>query len=77
MPPKKRVAQSNPVLHANLPLIEVAESWLLDAILADSASSRYVLLRLSETTAIVTPGELDALHARLRKLGHTPKVLAE
>jgi hypothetical protein len=77
MPPKKRAAQPNPVLHANLPLIEVAAPWLLDAILADSAASRHVLLRLSETIALVAPGELDALHARLRKLGHTPKVLAE
>ena len=77
MPPKKRAAQPHPMLHANLPLIEVAEPWLLDAILTDSSASRSILLRLSNTTAIVAPGELDALHARLRKLGYTPRVLAE
>ena len=77
MPPKKRAALPTPVLHANLPLVEVAEPWLLDAILADPAAARYILLRLSETAALVAPGELDALHTRLRKLGHTPKVLAE
>jgi hypothetical protein len=77
MPPKKLAPQPTPVLHANLPLVEVAEPWLLDAILADANAARHVLLRLSATAAVVAPGELDTLLARLRKLGHTPKVLAE
>ena len=77
MAPKKRAPQPTPVLHANLPIVEVAEPWLLDAILADAAARRYVLVRLSPEVAVVAPGTLDALLARLRKLGHTPKVLAE
>jgi hypothetical protein len=31
--------------------------------------------RLSEHVAVVAPGQLDTLLTRLRKLGHTPKVL--
>jgi hypothetical protein len=77
MPPKKREQPPTPVLHANLSLVEVAEPWLLDAIAADATAGRYVLLRLSPTAAVVAPGELDALLARLRKLGHTPKVSME
>jgi hypothetical protein len=77
MPPKKRDSRPIPVLHTNLPLLEVVEPWLLDTLLADATAARYVLLRLSPTAAIVWPGELDTLLARLRKLGHTPKVLAE
>jgi hypothetical protein len=76
MPPKKRASQPTPVLHANLPLVEVAEPWLLDAILADAIAARYVLQRLSATVAVVAPGELNTLLSRLRKLGHMPKVVA-
>lgn len=77
MPAKRTAAPPMAVLHANLPLVEVAEPWLLDAILADATAARSVMLRISGTLAIVAPGELDALLARLRKLGHTPRVLAE
>jgi hypothetical protein len=63
------------VIHSNIPVIEVAEGWLLDALLADTTAAKYIVLRLSETVAVVTPGTVDALLARVRKLGHTPKVL--
>ncbi|HEX9373448.1 MAG TPA: hypothetical protein VF897_20715 [Roseiflexaceae bacterium] len=33
MPTKRRAPRPTPVLHANLPLVEVGEPWLLDAIL--------------------------------------------
>jgi hypothetical protein len=65
------------VLHANLPIIEVAESWQLDSVLTDAGVSRLILTRLSDRVAVVAPGQLDTLQARLRKLGHTPKTLAE
>jgi hypothetical protein len=58
-------------------VIEVAEAWLLDALLADTTAARYIALRLSETVAVVAPGTLDTLLNRLRKLGHTPKVLQQ
>lgn len=75
--PRRTTEASTPFLHANLPIIEVAEPWLLDMALADAAVARMVLLRLSEQVAVVAPGQFDALVARLRKLGRTPKVLAE
>jgi hypothetical protein len=65
------------ILHEKLPMIEVAEPWLLDTILADAGAARWIVTRLSDRVAIVLPGQIDALLARLRKLGHTPKVLEE
>ena len=67
----------NAILHENLPIIEVAEAWLLDALLADAPAAQCILTRLSECVAVVDPGRFDVLLARLRKLGHTPKVLQE
>jgi hypothetical protein len=66
-----------PILHENLPLLEVADGVLLDAIAADPQARKLILTRLSERAAIVAPGGFDALLARLRKLGHTPKVVEE
>jgi hypothetical protein len=66
-----------PTLHENLPIVEVAEAWLLDTLLADATAARYILTRLSDRVALVAPGQFEALLARLRKLGHTPKVLQE
>ena len=63
------------VLHENLPLLEVADSVLLDILLADAQARRLILTRLSDRVAIVAPGQFDALLARLRKLGHTPKIV--
>ena len=73
--PKRPDNQSAATLHQNLPLVEVAEPWLLDTILADAGAARAVVTRLSDRVAVVAPGQLDTLLARLRKLGHTPKVL--
>lgn len=70
---KKQVA----TVHENLPIIEVADKVTLDMLFADTHASRYLAKRLSDTVAVVYPGQLDALLARLRKLGHTPKVLEE
>ena len=66
---------SNPaILHENVPLLEVADSVLLDILLADAQARRLILTRLSDHVAIVAPGQFDTLLARMRKLGHTPKV---
>ena len=72
---KKAKTEPETVLHQHLPLVEVAESWMLDTMLADAAAARYIVTRLSDRVAIVAPGQLDLLLTRLRKLGHTPKVL--
>jgi len=73
--PKQTNTHAETILHQNLPLLEVAEPWLLDTVLADAGAARWIVTRLSDRVAIVAPGQVDALLARLRKLGHTPKVL--
>lgn len=73
--PRKTAKAAGATLHANLTLVEVAEAWQLDMLLADAAAGRLIAARISERLAAVTPGQADALLARLRKLGHTPKVL--
>lgn len=69
------MSSSVPVLHENLPLLEVADGVLLDMIAADPQARKLILVRLSERAALVAPGGFDTLLARLRKLGHTPKVV--
>ena len=71
------MSSTPPTLHENLPLIEVADSVLLDIIATDPQARKLILVRLSERTAIIAPGGFDALLARLRKLGHTPKVVED
>jgi len=73
--PKQTKTHAETILHQNLPLLEVAEPWLLDTVLADAGAARWIVTRPSDRVAIVAPGQVDALLARLRKLGHTPKVL--
>jgi hypothetical protein len=73
--PKQTKTQAETILHQNLPLLEVAEPWMLDTVLADSRAARWIMTRLSDRVAIIAPGQIDALLVRLRKLGHTPKVL--
>jgi hypothetical protein len=63
--------------HTNLPLIEAADKITLDIILNDDQARRMIVTRLSERVAVVAPGQVDALLARLVKLGHLPKVLDE
>lgn len=65
----------SPILHENLPLIEVADHLILDDLYADPLAAKFLLTRLSPTVAVAAPGQMDALLARLLKLGHTPKVL--
>jgi len=71
------VEQSDARLHENISLIEVSDRVTLDMILADATAQKCLSTRLSDTVAIVVPGQADALLARLIRLGHTPKVLAE
>ncbi len=66
---------STPLLHEHLPLIETADRVTLDSLYADPRAARFLLTRLSDTVAVVAPGQMDALLAYLLKAGHTPKVL--
>jgi hypothetical protein len=63
------------ILHENLPVLEVANPQELDVLLADKQAARFIGRRLSPHVAVIVPGQDAALLARLRKLGHTPKVL--
>ena len=65
----------NPVLHENVPLIEVADSVLLDALFADNKTGQWLAARLSDRVAVVAPGAQDKLIERMRRQGHLPKVL--
>lgn len=65
------------ILHENLAIVEVAEGWLLDALLADASAAQHIVTRLAERVAVVAPGQFDLLLARLRKLGHLPKISEE
>ena len=66
---------TQPILHENLPLIEVSDHLTLDDLYADPRVAQFLLTRLGPTVAVVAPGQMDVLLARLLKLGHTPKVL--
>jgi len=66
---------SFPILHEHLPLIEVTDKWQLDVLSADAVAAVFILTRLSDTDAAVAPDKFDALLARMRQLGHLPKVL--
>jgi hypothetical protein len=46
--PKKSADQEHTVLHQNLPLIEVAEPWLLDTILAEMSKGDFSFKRALE-----------------------------
>jgi hypothetical protein len=67
--------QVRTTLHQSLPLVEVAESWMLDMLMADSIAGRLIVARIAERYAAVVPGQADALLQRMRKLGHTPRVI--
>jgi hypothetical protein len=64
-----------PTLHDNLPLLEVTDPHLLDALYADPRVHDYLLTRLSDRVAVVAPGGVDKLRDYLLKQGHTPKML--
>ena len=66
---------TQPILHENLLLIEVSDHLTLDDLYTDPRVAQFLLTRLSPTVAVVASGQMDALLARLLKLGHTPKVL--
>ena len=66
---------SKPILHENLPIIEVAEAYILDMLIEDKVAASLLLTRLSDQVAVVAPTKLEALLARLLQLGHTPKVV--
>jgi hypothetical protein len=66
---------STPVIHDNLALLETADAAGLDHLLADVTVGDGVVARLSPTVAAIDPTKLEAVIARLRKIGQWPKVI--
>jgi hypothetical protein len=66
---------TEPILHENLPLLEVTDPVFLDALYADPRTEMYLLTRLSERVAVIAPASIDKLEQYLLKQGHTPKIL--
>ena len=66
---------TEPIIHQNLPVIEVAHRFLLDMMLADKKTKPYIIKRLSDCMALIDPQHFDKLVERLQKMGHLPKVL--
>ena len=64
-----------PELHLNAAVLEVAEPAQLAELAADPRIGRYLLARLSDTTALVDPGHSREMERALLDAGHTPKVL--
>jgi hypothetical protein len=64
-----------PVLHENLPVLEVAEALTLDHLLIDPTMGDAVVLRPDPEVAVLDPAKVDAVVERLVKLGHLPKVV--
>lgn len=62
------------LLHRNVPILEVAVSRLLDELLLDRQVAGMILTRLSDRVALIDPDAYNTLVARLRKIGHLPKV---
>ena len=64
-----------PEVHVNAAVVEVAEPALLAELAADPRIRRYLLARLSDTVALVDPGQARDIESALLDAGHTPKVL--
>jgi hypothetical protein len=68
--------QPGAVIHDHLSLIETADAVALEHLLADPTLTDAIVRRLSPTVAIIDPAKVTAVVARLKKLGHLPKVVA-
>ncbi len=65
---------ANNILHKNIPVLEVEDPLILEALFADRKASEYLLERLSDRVALVDPDKFEALYARMRKLDYYPKI---
>jgi len=61
-------------IHRNVAVLEVTDASRMIEFAADSKVRRYLLGRLSDTVALVDPGQEDALAKTLLAHGHTPRV---
>ena len=66
---------SLPIIHENLPLLEVADAAALEGLLADPTLADAIVQRIAPTLAVIDPAKVEAVLARLKKLGHLPRVV--
>ena len=64
-------------IHRNVAVLEVTDASRMIEFAADPKVRRYLLGRLSDTVALVDPGQEDALAKTLLALGHTNQEIAE
>lgn len=67
--------KSSAIIHDNLPLLTVTEPTALDQLLADPTLADALVVRLASTVAAIDPAKVETVVARLKKLGHLPKVV--
>jgi hypothetical protein len=72
--PQRDQPDPPPILHANLPILETADPFLLAEIKADPRLGPLILAELSDRVAVIHPGSGDAFLRQLLKSGHTPRV---
>jgi hypothetical protein len=60
-------------VHVNVDVVEVRDVPQLVELAANPKIRRYLLARLSDTVALIDPGQVDALAKALLAAGHTPK----
>lgn len=64
-------------LHKNVALVRTADPVLTEELLARKTLARWIVGRLSDTVLLVRSGESELLTEELRRLGHTPRVVAQ
>jgi hypothetical protein len=62
------------VLHANLMIVEVADSFLLDELQVNPRFGPMFAAQLSDCVAVVKLDRGEQLIQQLLKTGHTPKI---
>jgi hypothetical protein len=72
-PPGKRIAVK---LHRRVALIHTEDAILAEELLARKRLLLDIVGRLTDRVLLVRSGRVDGVVAELRKMGHTPQVVA-
>ncbi len=64
-------------LHRRVCLVQTEDAVLAEELLARKKLAEDVVGRLTDRVLLVRPGRAEAVVEELRRMGHTPQVLAE
>jgi hypothetical protein len=64
-------------LHRRVSLVLTEDAVLAEELLSRKKLAQEVVGRLSDRVLLVRPGRVDAVLDELRKMGHTPQVVAK